>query len=70
MRYSFNRSPSKHLQAINAFLCGEGSRKRLLDIGDGRDGVTASGQELSMAPPPPKIPLTVENAVARKISFH
>lgn len=65
MRYSFNRSPSKDLQAINAFLCEERSRKRPLF-----DPTGNGGGDLAMAPPPPKFPMTVENAVARKISFH
>ena len=64
MRYSFNRSPSKDLQAINAFICEERSRKRLLSYEIGpRDPSDM------MAPPPPKFPLTVETMVARKISF-
>ncbi len=67
MRYSFNRSPSKDLQAINKFLCDEGSRKRLLSCAD---PAGSGGGQQDMAPPPPKLPLMVENAVARKISFH
>jgi hypothetical protein len=67
MRYSFNRSPSKDLQAINAFLCEERSRKRLLSY---EIGPREQASDLPMAPPPPKFAMTVENAVARKISFH
>jgi len=67
MRYSFNRSPSKDLQAINAFLCEERSRKRLLSY---EIGPRDQASDLPMAPPPPKFAMTVENAVARKISFH
>ena len=68
MRYSFNRSPSKDLHAINAFICEERSRKRPLsyDIGPRDNGGSDNG---GMAPPPPKFPLTIETAVARKISF-
>ncbi len=67
MRYSFNRSPSKDLQAINAFLREERPAKRLLSYEIGpRDATDAA-----MAPPPPKFAMTVENAgAARKISFH
>lgn len=67
MRYSFNRSPSKDLQAINAFLREERPTKRLLSYEIGpRDAADAA-----MAPPPPKFAMTVENAgAARKISFH
>lgn len=69
MRYSFNRSPSKDLQAINAFLREERpATKRLLSYEIGpRDHVS----DAAMAPPPPKFAMTVENAgAARKISFH
>jgi len=68
MRYSFNRSPSKDLHAINAFICEERSRKRPLsfEIGPRDNGGSDNG---GMAPPPPKFPLTIETAVARKISF-
>ena len=78
MRYSFNRSPSKDLHAINAFICEERSRKRVLSYENGLTasaiGQTPTQRDTSnhadnMAPPPPKFPLTVETVVARKISF-
>ena len=67
MRYSFNRSPSKDLQAINACLWREQSRKRASSF-DASSGEVA---DVAMAPPPPKFAVTVETTgAARKIQFH